>query len=108
MCLQIMLNTYEENKIRNDCIISTQNGNFPTKRNIQLSLDRILKRIGEKHYGTHAMRHTFATRLLSKTSSHQEIKAVAELLGDDYKVVVKTYLHTDEDGKHNLVDMLNE
>ena len=53
-------------------------------------------------------RHTFATRLLSKTSSHQEIKAVAELLGDDYKVVVKTYLHTDEDGKHNLVDMLNE
>lgn len=32
----------------------------------------------------------------------------AELLGDDYKVVVKTYLHTDEDGKHNLVDMLNE
>ena len=57
---------------------------------------------------THAMRHTFATRLLSKTSSHQEIKAVAELLGDDYKVVVKTYLHTDEDGKHNLVDMLND
>ena len=29
-------------------------------------------------------------------------------LGDDYKVVVKTYLHTDEDGKHNLVDMLND
>lgn len=27
--------------------------------------------------------HTFATRLLSKTSSHQDIKAVAELLGDD-------------------------
>ena len=107
-CLQIMLNTYGENKIRNDFIISTKSGNFPTKRNIQLSLDRILKRIGEKHYGTHAMRHTFATRLLSKTSSHQEIKAVAELLGDDYKVVVKIYLHTDEDGKHNLVDMLNE
>ena len=69
---------------------------------------KILKKIGKKHYGTHAMRHTFATRLLSKTSSHQEIKAVAELLGDDYKVVVKTYLHTDETGKHNLVDMLNE
>ena len=66
------------------------------------------KKNREKHYGTHAMRHTFATRLLSKTSSHQEIKAVAELLGDDYKVVVKTYLHTDETGKHNLVDMLNE
>ena len=64
--------------------------------------------MGEKHYGTHAMHHTFATRLLSKTSSHQEIKAVAELLEDDYKAVVKTYLHTDESGTHNLVDMLNE
>ena len=108
MCLELMLNTYEPNKIRSDFIISTKTGNIPTKRNIQLSLDRILKRIGEKHYGTHAMRHTFATRLLSKTSSHQEIKAVAELLGDDYKVLVKTYLHTNEDGKHNLVDMLND
>ena len=43
-----------------------------------------------------------------ETSSHQEIKAVAELLGDDYKVVVKACLHTNETGKHNLVDMLNE
>ncbi|MFR1370499.1 MAG: hypothetical protein ACLSA0_10065 [Eisenbergiella massiliensis] len=45
------------------------------------------------HYGTHALRHTFATRLLRQTKSHQELKAVAELLGDDYKVVVQTYLH---------------
>ena len=50
--------------------------------------------------------HTFATRLLSKTSSHQDIKAVAELRGDDYKVVIKTYLHTDTGGKHDLVDQL--
>lgn len=71
-------------------------------------MDRILRRIGEQHYGTHAMRHTFATKLLSKTTSHQEIKAVAELLGDDYKVVVKTYLHTDDSGKCNLVDLLND
>lgn len=53
------------------------------------------------------MRHTFATKLLSKTTSHQEIKAVAELLGDDYKVVVRTYLHTDDNGKCNLVDLIN-
>ena len=58
------------------------------------------------HYGTHALRHTFATRLLRKTQSHQEIKAVAELLGDDYHVVVKTYLHTEEEGKSTLVDLI--
>lgn len=73
MCLELMLNTYEPNKIRSDFIISAKTGNIPTKRNIQLSLDRILKRIGEKHYGTHAMRHTFAARLLSKTSSYDHL-----------------------------------
>ena len=107
MCLDIMLNSYERNRIRDDFIISTKYGNFPTHRNIQETLDRILRRIGAKHYGTHATRHTFATMLLSKTSSHQDIKAVAEILGDDYKVVIKTYLHTSEENKHNLVDALN-
>ena len=102
-----MLNAYGRNRIREDFIISTKYGNFPTHRNIQETLDRILKRIGAKHYGTHATRHTFATMLLSKTSSHQDIKAVAEILGDDYKVVIKTYLHTSEENKHNLVDALN-
>lgn len=106
-CLNIMLNTYEPHKVREDMIIATKTGNFPTHRNIQTTFDRILKKCGFKHYGTHALRHTFATRLLSRTSSHQDIKAVAELLGDDYKVVFKTYLHTDEDGKHDLVDKLN-
>ena len=49
---------------------------------------------------------SFAASLLSRTSNHQDIKAVAELLGDDYKVVIKTYLHTDSGGKHDLVDQL--
>lgn len=108
MCLDIMLNSYEPHAVRDDFIICTKSGNFPTHRNIQETMDRILRRIGEKHNDTHAIRHTFATKLLSKTSSHQEIKAVAELLGDDYKVVIKTYLHTDEEGKTNLVDLLND
>jgi integrase len=102
------LDAYCPNTVRNDFIISTQNGMFPTSRNIQVTLDRILKKCKLPHYGTHALRHTFATLLLSKTKSHQEIKAVAELLGDDYKVVINTYLHTNDDGKHNLVDMLLE
>lgn len=89
-----------------DLIVCTNTGNFPTSRNIQETLDRILRRCGLPHYGTHALRHTFATRLLSKTSSHQDIKAVAELLGDDYKVVIKIYLHTDTGVKHDLVDQL--
>lgn len=44
--------------------------------------------------------------IIPEESIHQDIKAVAELLGDDYKVVIKTYLHTDTGGKHDLVDQL--
>lgn len=105
-CLDIMLDTYGKHQIREDFIVCTSTGNFPTSRNIQETLDRILRKCDLPHYGVHALRHTFATRLLSRTSSHQDIKAVAELLGDDYKVVIKTYLHTDSGGKHDLVDQL--
>lgn len=93
-------------QIRDDLIVCTNTGNFPTNRNIQESFDRILRKCGLPHYGTHALRHTFATRLLSRTSSHQDIKAVAELLGDDYNVVIETYLHTNSIGKYELVNML--
>lgn len=106
LCLQIMMDTYGSSKVRDDLIVTTKSGQLPTARNIQLTLDRILKKAGMPHYGTHALRHTFATRLLRKTKSHQELKAVAELLGDDYKVVVQTYLHTEEEGKGALVDLL--
>ena len=105
-CLDLMLGYYETSTVRDDLIVTTKTGLLPTARNIQLTLDRILKRAGLPHYGTHALRHTFATRLLRKTQNHQELKAVAELLGDDYKVVVKTYLHTEEQGKCGLVDLL--
>lgn len=105
-CLKIMLDTYCQHAVRDDLIVCTSTGNFPTSRNIQETLDRILRRCKLPHYGTHSLRHTFATRLLKKTSSHQDIKAVAELLGDDYKVVVKTYLHTDTSGKHDLVALI--
>ncbi len=106
MCLDIMLNTYGDHQIRSDLIVCTSTGNFPTHRNIQVTLDKILAKCNLPHYGVHALRHTFATKLLSKTSSHQDIKAVAELLGDDYKVVVRTYLHTDNKEKHKLVSLL--
>ena len=35
--------------------------------------------------------------LLRNTKSHQEIKTIAEILGDNFKFVVKTYLHTNEE-----------
>ena len=105
-CLQIMMESYEPNKDREDLIVNTKKGKVPTARSIQLAFDNVLKEGNLPHYGVHALRHTFATQLLKKTKSHQDIKAVAEILGDDYQVVIDTYLHTEDDGKHGLVDML--
>ena len=101
-----MMESYEPNKDREDLIVNTKKGKVPTARSIQLAFDNVLKEGNFPHYGVHALRHTFATQLLKKTKSHQDIKAVAEILGDDYQVVIDTYLHTEDDGKHELVDML--
>ena len=49
----------------------------------------------------HIFRHTFATKLLEKTKNLRDIKTVAAIMGDDYKVIIKTYLHPDEDNKYH-------
>ena len=49
-----MLGYYETSTVRDDLIVTTKTGLLPTARNIQLTLDRILKRAGLPHYGTHA------------------------------------------------------
>ena len=84
----------------------TDTGNLPTARHMQDTFDRILKVCNMQHYGTHSLRHTFATKLLEKTKNLRDIKTVAAIMGDDYKVIIKTYLHPDEDNKYDLVASL--
>ena len=106
-CLKIMDMTYtERNLVRSDFILTTDTGNLPTARHMQDTFDRILKVCNMQHYGTHSLRHTFATKLLEKTKNLRDIKTVAAIMGDDYKVIIKTYLHPDEDNKYDLVASL--
>ena len=106
-CLKIMDTTYTEmNLVRSDFILTTDTGNLPTARHMQDTFDRILKVCNMQHYGTHSLRHTFATKLLEKTKNLRDIKTVAAIMGDDYKVIIKTYLHPDEDNKYDLVASL--
>ena len=81
-------------------------GLLPTPRNLQNAFDSICKKAGIPHYGIHAMRHTFATNLLSHAKNQREVKAVAEIMGEDVDILIKTYLHTEEDGKHDLVNLI--
>ena len=46
------------------------------------------------------------SRIIEKTKNLRDIKTVAAIMGDDYKVIIKTYLHPDEDNKYDLVASL--
>lgn len=78
----------------NEYVMSTKNGTIVTPRNA----DRIFRRIciaagfpDDKVYGLHALRHTFATLLLS---NDVDIKTVSELLGhSDVSITYNTYIH---------------
>ena len=85
-------------------VMSTKNGTVITPRNI----DRIFRRIAvgaglpeEKIYGIHALRHTFATLLLS---NGVDIKTVSELLGhSDVTITYNTYIHVVDDLKRKAL-----
>ena len=48
---------------------------------MQDTFDRILKVCNMQHYGTHSLRHTFATKLLEKTKIKQNITMKRTLNG---------------------------
>ena len=54
----------------------------------------------------HALRHTFATNLIRQTHNMGEIKEAAEIIGDNYEVIMRTYVHTDSERKVSLIDAM--
>ena len=75
-------------------------------------LDSIFRRIlgqadlpeEKKHYGVHALRHTFATMLLSNGI---DIKIVSELLGHaDISITYDTYIHVINEQKKAAIDTM--
>ena len=105
--LSCMLSLYGRNRFDEDLILTTQNGIPPTIQNLGNTLKKICKRAGIPQYNLHALRHTFATGLIRNTKNMGEIKEAAEILGDNYQVVLRTYFHTDSEKKMDLVDALN-
>lgn len=67
---------------------------------------KICKRAEIKPYSLHALRHTFATIIVRQTKNMGELQDAAEILGDSYDVVLKTYFHTDNTKKVGLVDSI--
>ncbi|WP_251392122.1 site-specific integrase [Mediterraneibacter agrestimuris] len=86
--------------------MSTQNNICPTIQNIRNTLIKICKRAEIPVYSLHALRHTFATKIVRQTKNMGELKDAAELLGDSYEVILATYFHTDSEKKIELVDAI--
>lgn len=104
--LSCMLDLYGKNRFNNDLILTTQNGLSPTLQNLGNTLKKICKRAEIPEYTLHSLRHSFATGLIRNTKNMGEVKEAAEILGDNYQVLLRTYLHTDSEKKVNLVDAL--
>ena len=104
--LQCMLDYYDDNYFNSDLILTTQNHISPTIQNLRNTLGKICKRAGLPNYSLHALRHTFATNIVRKTHNIGELKEAAELLGDSFEVIMKTYFHTDDEKKIELVDAI--
>lgn len=105
-CLQCMLDLYDTNYFDKDLILTTQNHLSPTLQNLRNTLIKICRRAGIQEYSLHALRHTFATNIVRNTTNMGELKDAAELLGDSYEVILKTYFHTDTQKKMALVDAI--
>ena len=87
----------EENHIVSDFLVCTDNGTHNTPRNVQRSFDSILKHAKVKHYGLHALRHTFGSILIREGI---EVSVVSRLLGhSNITITYNRYIHVLEEEK---------
>ncbi|MDR2023532.1 MAG: site-specific integrase [Hungatella sp.] len=78
-------------KIKTDYVASTADGGYVSERNILRTFKSVLGVVGAEDYTIHALRHTFASRLLKAGT---EISVVSKLLGHaDINTTYSTYIH---------------
>ena len=91
----------------NDFVCVTSNHTHYQRRNVERSLDRIIKNSGciNKCYTLHSLRHGYGSILLSKGV---DIKIVSELLGhEDISFTYNVYIKAFEKDKNDAVKKLN-
>lgn len=89
-----------------DYVIVSHNGKQIKPRAYQKSFDNLLKKLHIKHYGFHALRHTFATRLLE---NGVDIKTISELLGHSSPTItLNRYVHTNLQNKRKAMEILTK
>lgn len=92
---------YEENNL----LFPSLTGTYIDKRNFNRSWTRFLDRVGMPHRKFHALRHTFATRLIENGVN---IVTVSKLLGHTSIQTTEIYTHVLKDEKKKGIDTLND
>ena len=87
-------------------VIVSHNRKQIQPRAYQKSFENLLKKLHIKHYGFHALRHTFATRLLE---NGVDIKTISELLGHSSPTItLNRYVHTNLQNKRKAMEILTK
>lgn len=96
------LKKYQKNN--SEYVVSRSSGKRIENRSYQESFERLLKRLGIRHYGFHSLRHTFATRMLELGV---DIKTLSELLGHaNPTITLNTYVHSNMELKKEAMNKL--
>ena len=97
---------YDKRKhIASQNICCTKEGTLVTSRNLQRSLDRIIKRIGiDKRVTLHTLRHTFGSTLLRRGVN---IAVVSKLMGHaNITITMKKYIHVLQEEEAKAMNMV--
>ena len=97
---QILLNMYQGGEY----VVCGRNKQCVRTKTYEKSFDNLLKKLKIKHYNFHALRHTFASRLLENCI---DVKTISELMGHaKTNITLNTYVHTTETQKNKAINSL--
>ena len=97
----------KRNKISSDYICCTNVGTLNTARNLQRSLDRLIKKtdIKDKRVTLHTLRHTFGSTLLRRGIN---IEVVSKLMGHaNINITYNKYIHSIKEEEAKAMTMIN-
>lgn len=107
MALLMQIQDYNKRKkIKTDYVASTAEGGEVSELNILRTFKSALGVVGAEDYTTHALRHTFASRLLKAGT---EISVVSKLLGHaDINTTYSTYIHVLNDQMTDVMSNISK
>ena len=94
----------ESQYITSEYVISNLDGEMLQGRSVQDVFENICDELGIEHKGIHALRHTFASKLIQKKV---DIGIISELLGhSSVKITYDTYIHFVKEQKVEAIEAI--